>query len=238
MSDSPPREPSKAHEDEIREKMPPPSTPAGPEHIDQPYQDDPSSAATESKQVTDPVTHLPIIIHDNTSKELEQIPPPPGTPPRQPRDEKDRAAETQKRHAEMQQLVDEETKNRWIDPEEADRKKRVLAALVASGAAGVGGLVGLLWTMGVARKSGAGFGWLDMLLGMVGCVALGGGVGGSVFTALGSDAATVPDGHPSEQKRDDAVPSPNRNTADTQLRHADIADMDSKIKGTGIRSMA
>jgi len=47
-------------------------------------QTDPSTANRNRREVTDPVTHLPISIHDTADTELERIPPQPASPQEQP----------------------------------------------------------------------------------------------------------------------------------------------------------
>ncbi|KAI5788385.1 hypothetical protein EDC01DRAFT_659889 [Geopyxis carbonaria] len=136
------------------------------------------------RQVTDPVTHLPVTLHDNTSTELERIPPPPADPQEQPDDESLRIKDNEQRHADMQTLVDEETKKTWVDKEETERRAAVQAATVTAVATAFGTCMGMTWAMGIAKKNGIAFGWIDMFVGMAGCGVLGIAVAGIVYMMM------------------------------------------------------
>ncbi|EFI28597.1 meiotically up-regulated 190 protein [Coprinopsis cinerea okayama7 len=98
------------------------------------------------REVTDPVTHLPVRIHDATDVELERIPPPPSLT--EDRKEKQRRDIRLPRLEEktLGDIVNEMTENDnfwWDDPLGDQNRTRVQTAIIAAAAAGFGGLAGL-----------------------------------------------------------------------------------------------
>jgi hypothetical protein len=136
-------------------------------------QTDGITADHNKREVTDPVTHLPISIHDATDKELERIPPPPASPQEQPEEETARREDSDRRHDAMNVLVEEETNGRWEDREETLRKGRVRAACVAGVATAVASEVMFLWALSVAGSEGIGFRAAEAFVGAVGCAMMG-----------------------------------------------------------------
>lgn len=139
-------------------------------------QRNPSSASSSGKQrereVTDPVTHLPLTIHDNTSVELEQI------PPREPASFKPEISEkkddSNERHAAMESLVHDvihQGPGWWKDPREDENKRRVQTALVAGVATGVGG-IGSFGLFSLLGRGGAKFEWSILFMGSLGCLVM------------------------------------------------------------------
>jgi hypothetical protein len=145
--------------------------PSGSDSMEQ--QTDPVTANRKRRQVTDPVTHLTVSIHDTTDKELERIPPPPASPQEQPKEENARREDSDRRHDAMDNLVERETKGRWEDREEKIQKGRVMAACVA-GTATVGATtVMFLWALVVAGSEGIGLKAAEVVIGIAGCVVMG-----------------------------------------------------------------
>jgi hypothetical protein len=136
-------------------------------------QTDAITADHNKREVTDPVTHLPISIHDATDKELEGVPPPPASPQEQPEEESARREDSDRRHDAMNVLVEEETKGRWEDREERVRKGRVRAACVAGVATAVATEVVFLWALSVAGSQGIVFRTAEAFVGAVGCAMIG-----------------------------------------------------------------
>lgn len=142
------------------------------------------------REVTDPVTHLPILIHDNTSVELERIPPHPSRE-KDPETQKPGGEEgSNERHAAMEQVVTDEThRGRWSDPGDAENRMKIRTAIVAAGSAGIGGMGGLLlmwfWSRAFGRSN---FRWFDLFFATLGCTILAIGVGACVVVFGGSDS--------------------------------------------------
>jgi ABC-type nickel/cobalt efflux system permease component RcnA len=165
------------------------------------------------REVTDPVTHQPVLIHDVSKLELEQLPPPPTA-----KDEKialktDDGRSSYRRHQHMDQLVHELTHgNWWEDPLGDQRRTRVQTALLAGAAAGSGLLLLLMlystfndWV----GRGGSKWGVIDALCLIVGCVLLALGVTAAAvsFRLVQEDAKAIP------RFRDDEVRSqPGRPT--------------------------
>ncbi|KAL0947477.1 hypothetical protein HGRIS_013582 [Hohenbuehelia grisea] len=86
-------------------------------------------------EVTDPITHLPVQIHDYTEVDLEQIPPinqhdqPPSQS--QPRDENRTETNDERHEAVDTRLLDETQKGRWVDPKGERSRTTVHAGIVA-----------------------------------------------------------------------------------------------------------
>lgn len=152
------------------------------------------------REVTDPITHLPIMIHDNTSVELEQIPPHPSR-------EKDPEGQhpgseqgSKQQHAAMEQVVTDEThRGRWSNPGDAENKMKTRAAFIAAVSASVGSTGGLvllwLWSKFVGRST---FGLFELFIGIVGCSVLAIGVGACVAAFGVSDASDNAQSHDGE----------------------------------------
>jgi len=166
----------------------------------QPSGDDLKSQQTGSstgdhnrREVTDPVTHLEISIHDATDTELERIPPPPASPQEQPESTAERKDDSDLRHDEMSTLMKEETKGRWTDYGERERRGRLRAAFVAGVATAGATVVMFLWAMMMAGSEGVRFLFLEMVAGSVGCAVLGLGAGAMVwtYTAVADDSGDV-----------------------------------------------
>lgn len=145
------------------------------------------------REVTDPITHLPLLIHDHVSIELEQIPPHPAksqdkhSPEHHEDNEK---ADSNERHETMERMVDEETDRGWWDqPGDVESRAKIRGAIVAAGAVAIGGPGGLflLWTWSkiVGRSS---FGWFELIFGTLGCFVMALGVGMCVLFFGSSNA--------------------------------------------------
>jgi hypothetical protein len=152
------------------------------------------------REVTDPITHLPILIHDNTSVELEQIPPHPSRE-RDPEGQHPGGEQGSKqRHAAMEQVVTDEThRGRWNNPGDAENKMKIRTAIIAAGSAGVGGAGGLVllwfWSKVVGRST---FGLFELFFGIMGCSVLAIGVGACVAVFGSSEAFDNPKQHDRE----------------------------------------
>ncbi|KAF8253956.1 hypothetical protein K440DRAFT_618525 [Wilcoxina mikolae CBS 423.85] len=156
----------------------------------EPQQTDQAPKNYKSQEVIDPVTHLPITTHDITDEELERIPPPLESPQPQPEDEILRKDDSDKRHDAMIELVQDETKGRWVDYAEMERRGRVRAAFVAGATAALGTLLVFMWAVAVAGRDGVGFGWVETGVGVIGCGVLGVGTAAAawVFTGVEDDS--------------------------------------------------
>ncbi|KDR78890.1 hypothetical protein GALMADRAFT_244535 [Galerina marginata CBS 339.88] len=137
------------------------------------------------REVTDPITHLPLTIHDADAVELQRIPPPLTASEEKKHREKD-GGETKQatnaRHAGMEDMVRETLHGKWWeDPIGDQRKTRIQTSVVAAGAATVGTLGALvLWSFfsAVLGNGGkAGLGWVGIFLAPFACCLLGLGVG-------------------------------------------------------------
>lgn len=114
---------------------------------------------SNEREVTDPVTHLPLMIHDNTSVELAQIP---SSEPGDTNERQNITKVSNERHAGMENLIREEmTKGWWNDPEENEGRRRIECAIVAAVAAGIGGTgtLAISWIMGGSKT-----GWCNLLV--------------------------------------------------------------------------
>jgi hypothetical protein len=128
------------------------------------------------RTVTDPITHLPLTIHDVSKLELEQIPPPPTY-----KQEKEAAlsrndAEVSgRRHNNMEALIHELTDNNWWeDPLGDQNRARVQTAVVASAAAGVGAFGGIIlyWLFNAITGRHGSAGFIDLVAVVTGCAVL------------------------------------------------------------------
>ena len=127
-----------------------------------------TSSSGNEREVTDPVTHLPLNIHDQTRVQLERIPPP--FDDLSQYDQKNLqevlAQASSGRHMAMEDLIrDEINKGWWEDPEKRKSKQRIRLALVAAAASAAGGASSLLTYTVVRRLTNSG--WLGFLLSVV-----------------------------------------------------------------------
>lgn len=159
------------------------------------------------REVTDPVTHLPLTIHDHVSVELEQIPPHPSKSQdkHSPKHhEENEAADSNKRHATMERVVDNEThRGWWNEPGDVESRRKIRDAITAAGAAAIGGPGGLMllwfWSKLLGRSS---FGWVELFFGTLSCLVTAVAVGGCVLF-LGK-------AHPLIEERKDSKLNPNK----------------------------
>ncbi|TRM62429.1 hypothetical protein BD626DRAFT_499201 [Schizophyllum amplum] len=139
-----------------------------------------TSSSGNEREVTDPVTHLPLNIHDQTRVQLEQIPPPLDQFAQYDQknlqqmlaqyDQKNLqqmlAQASAGRHMAMEELIrDEIGKGWWEDPSKRKSKQRIRLALVAAAASAAGGASSLLTYTIVRRLSGSS--WLGMLISII-----------------------------------------------------------------------
>jgi len=135
------------------------------------------------REVTDPITHLPLTIHDADSVELEQIPPPLSTADELKEREKrgaDTKEDTNARHSDMEAVVREATQGTWIeDPIGDQRRTRIQTSIAAAGAATVGAFGALLMWTAFEKVKGhtTSLGWFGFFLAPFACMMLGLGVG-------------------------------------------------------------
>lgn len=128
------------------------------------------------REVTDPVTHLPILIHDSTSVELENIPPHPSKAkdPFSTSESPSKRQETsEKRHEGVEQLVHAETQGWWEDKGDKGTREKIDAAMVAVAAAllgGTGSMLALSFLSAFFPEFSVG--WIQWLLGFLGCIVL------------------------------------------------------------------
>ncbi|KAF4614105.1 hypothetical protein D9613_007866 [Agrocybe pediades] len=142
-------------------------------------------------QVTDPVTHLPLTIHDADQVELERIPPPPSTiDEKKIREQRgaDTKEETNARHSDMEDVVEEMVHGKWWeDPIGDQRRTRTQTSAVAAVSAALGSFASLvLWSL-TGKLFGSGDGrmsWFSFFLTPFMCCFLGIGVG-AVSMSLG-----------------------------------------------------
>ncbi|KAF9071785.1 hypothetical protein BDP27DRAFT_458697 [Rhodocollybia butyracea] len=122
------------------------------------------------RKVTDPITHLPVTIHDSTSIQLERIPPPYSD---------SKATEglnskevNSQRHTGIEQVVLEETNKGWW---EEDNSGRTRTAFITASSVSIGGYSTLILSKLLGRifgTSSEGFSVLDLFIGSVGCTLL------------------------------------------------------------------
>ncbi|KAJ8072423.1 hypothetical protein PM082_015982 [Marasmius tenuissimus] len=132
----------------------------------------------DERTVTDPVTHQPISIHDNTSVELERIPPSSlSRGEDEPQDAKDPRDG-------MEKAVDRELgKGWWEDSVGTERRLRTQAAVLAAVAAGIGGSMTLVISQLLSRSFGGGGSsvWADLFVGTIGSTVMALALGGGIF---------------------------------------------------------
>ncbi|KAF8975077.1 hypothetical protein BDQ17DRAFT_307169 [Cyathus striatus] len=163
--------------------------------------DNPQPNSSSTREVTDPVTHLPLTVHDISSVELEQIPPnePEELQAEQlhsPSQDQDRttkpspddtwhlkALDTNARHQAVESALHDTTSRAWWrDPRGDVNRARVQTALISGGAAGLGALAAWavrdvsVGVLGGSRRWGT---WWDLIFVPVGCVVLALGVVGA-----------------------------------------------------------
>ncbi|KAF8199670.1 meiotically up-regulated 190 protein [Pholiota molesta] len=124
--------------------------------------EDESSKANE-REVTDPITHLPLTIHDTDAVELERIPPPPTATQEKKLDAQrgsNSKEDTNARHVDMESVVRQVLDaNWWEDPIGDQRRARIQISLVAAGAATVGAFsMVVLWSSFGSAFGGQGSG--------------------------------------------------------------------------------
>lgn len=129
---------------------------------------------SNEREVTDPVTHLPLTIHDTDAVELEQIPPPPTWSEARKQAEnrgENTTEESNERHHDIEAVVREVLSGSWWeDPIGDQRRTDLRTSMVAAGAAAVGALGALISWSVICRLFG---GWLGFLLSPIICCALG-----------------------------------------------------------------
>ncbi|TFK33962.1 hypothetical protein BDQ12DRAFT_690365 [Crucibulum laeve] len=148
----------------------------------------PSGGKDNEREVTDPVTHLPLTIHDVTDVELEQIPPPDelefgSITEKKPKkqDEQKMKEESNQRHVGVEKTLHDVThRGWWRDPAGDQDRARIQTAFVAAGASGVGAFgAWVVWWLaekltGGRRGNGSTTLWtlLDIFLVPFGCSVL------------------------------------------------------------------
>lgn len=121
--------------------------------------DDKRDQKKKVREVMDPITHLPIMIHDATSADLKQVP-----IPAESREKRDETADSKDRHNALQRLVDQELKRpEWTD-DTREQLEYEIAALVGLGAGLAGWASIVILSNAVGMK---GF-WVYNLGGIVG----------------------------------------------------------------------
>ncbi|KAG6844863.1 hypothetical protein H0H87_002986 [Tephrocybe sp. NHM501043] len=131
------------------------------------------------REVTDPVTHLPLTVHDHVSGELDDLLPRLSeeqdqlSPDQRNEDEKD---DSKQHHVGLEHIIGEELRRRrWQLPGDSDVQSRTkietaIVAACATAAVGPLGLIGLwAWSKIFGRS---GFGWFELLSGTIGCLVL------------------------------------------------------------------
>ncbi|KAF9525767.1 hypothetical protein CPB83DRAFT_858856 [Crepidotus variabilis] len=154
------------------------------------------------REVTDPITHLPLIIHDSNNLELEQIPwltsVPDAVLPASRQSSIDslsssasgvrvkHQSDSQRTHQAFENTVDSSTKDTWIpDPTGDARRTRLQTSLVSGVAAAVGLLMGSAGWESIAYTLGGRGRWFGWLILPLACLIFGFAVGsaGMVFGA-------------------------------------------------------
>ncbi len=110
------------------------------------------------REVTDPVTHLPLIIHDGDAAELERIPPPLDSSETKKANEV-RGANSQEdsnvRHSDVETVVRETLhRNWWEDPIGNQRKTKIHIGLLMAAAASLGAFGSLFLWLAVPKLFG------------------------------------------------------------------------------------
>lgn len=160
----------------------------------------PVGRKAQHRVVTDPITHLPVTIHDNNSDELEHIP---FSAPNGVSDSGDAlktgSNQNQKKHNYLQSLVDRE-----IESEEASgsnqRRKLYLPLEIGSVVSG------LVILGGISSISGRGYSWAILCLGLSSIGLLGASIGFGVGWWINRSFSTgtvVTQFNPDENDRSD-----------------------------------
>ncbi|KAG6871564.1 hypothetical protein C0995_003051, partial [Termitomyces sp. Mi166 len=131
------------------------------------------------REVTDPVTHLPLLVHDHADEELDEIP----SHPTKAQDklspehhEEHNQLNSNERHVSLERVLEEELRRgRWCLPgdSEVESKTKIQTAIVATLVTAVGGPAGLValwvWSKFLGRP---GFGILELFAGVCGSLVL------------------------------------------------------------------
>jgi len=140
-------------------------------------------------EVTDPITHLPLTIHDADNVELERIPPPPSFSEKMIREKSgaDMKEETNARHSDMEDAVEEIVHgNWWEDPIGDQRRTRMQTSGVAAVSAALGAFGSLLLWSFIDKLLGSGGGgrtsWIGFFFAPFACCFLGLGVGAAAMS--------------------------------------------------------
>ncbi|THU78065.1 hypothetical protein K435DRAFT_786410 [Dendrothele bispora CBS 962.96] len=148
-----------------------------------PNQDESAASPGKSREreVTDPITRRPLLIHDPSSSDLDkislgQLDPSTAHQSSSNSHDGDRSS--------MEDLIRRETSQPWwTDPDDSGRRFRTRFALFAGAAAGLGGSASILLSSMLGRlfsggggPSGSGGGgrlvWTDLLVGSLGCTVI------------------------------------------------------------------
>ncbi|KAJ3729532.1 hypothetical protein C8R42DRAFT_652269 [Lentinula raphanica] len=130
------------------------------------------NATANKREVTDPITHFPITIHDHTSIELDQIPPP-RSDSKATEGMSDEKTDSQ-RHSGIERVVWEEiNKGRW----EEDNRDRTRIAVVVALSVSIGGYSTLILSRILSSGFGNGsseqsLGILNIFVASVACTVL------------------------------------------------------------------
>ncbi|GLB34002.1 putative protein kinase C conserved region 2 (CalB) [Lyophyllum shimeji] len=147
---------------------------------------EPAESNANEREVTDPVTHLPVVIHDHSSGELEQIPAHPSVFQdvySQGRHGEDAVAASHRQHLELERILNEEIHRvRWLEASDVESRTKIRTAVIATCAAAIGGSGGLIflwvWSKLLGRKV---FGSVELLFGTSGSLLVALGVGACVL---------------------------------------------------------
>ncbi|KAF8656951.1 hypothetical protein AX16_002306 [Volvariella volvacea WC 439] len=125
---------------------------------------------TSSREVTDPITHLPITITDHTSIELERVfPSSVAGAEGSPEETRDEQEQSQKRHDSLDRLLQDETRRRrWYSPVEFESKFKTNSALAAGLGAGLGAIGSLLFLAIIGKTAG----FVSVVCALLNCIAL------------------------------------------------------------------
>lgn len=143
------------------------------------------------REVTDPVTHLPVLIHDSTSKELRTVPenePPPGS---QPRTATGSSAKSKNRGEIEKEIQEEQAQHRGMQklfppPDFESAREQIASIYTLAFTLGMGSLLAmsLLLLLGshlLAKTGSSSRTWLSISISSTLLVLLGLGVGGGII---------------------------------------------------------
>jgi len=130
---------------------------------------DSTAGNSREREVTDPVTRRPLLIHDSSSSELEKL-----------SLEQLESTKTSKNGSSMEELIQRETRQPWwTDPDDGGKRFRTRLAVFVGAAAGVGGTASIFLSSILGRMfNGGGSGgssrlvWTDLLVGSLGCTII------------------------------------------------------------------